>query len=220
MRISKRNAKGMACVTESVAFGRVSGYQSCKPFTWLLHSSNCRTGLMEAMNEPMFQEYRNTQVKLHAKHPNLRKIHEKNVFCCTSVNFGPRTVCKIHLDHSNRAAGWCVVSAWGNFDPTRGGHLVLWSLGLVIEFPPGSNIFIPSALIPHSNTPIQPKETRYSVTSWTASGIFRWVYNGFQSDKAWEQKATKADREKRQKDQESRWTESLRLFRQLKFRVQ
>ncbi|KAJ7620521.1 hypothetical protein DFH06DRAFT_1010638, partial [Mycena polygramma] len=37
------------------------------------------------------------------------------------------------------------------FDPNLGGHLILWDLNLVIRFPPGSSIFIPSALLRHSN---------------------------------------------------------------------
>ncbi|KAJ3886728.1 hypothetical protein GG344DRAFT_69418 [Lentinula edodes] len=49
-----------------------------------------------------------------------------------------------------------------------GGHLVLWDLGLVIRFPPGSTILFPSSLITHSTIPIQEGETRA---------------NGFQSDK-------------------------------------
>ncbi|EDR06992.1 uncharacterized protein LACBIDRAFT_299476 [Laccaria bicolor S238N-H82] len=61
-----------------------------------------------------------------------------------------------------------------------GSHLVLWDLGLVIEFPPGSTIFIPSASLDHSNASIQKEERRYSFTQYTAGGTFRWVDYGFQ----------------------------------------
>ncbi|KIJ96780.1 hypothetical protein K443DRAFT_134056 [Laccaria amethystina LaAM-08-1] len=66
-----------------------------------------------------------------------------------------------------------------NFE-NSGGHLVLWDLGLVIEFPPGSTIFIPSASLEHSNASIQKEERRYSFTQYTAGGTFRWVGYGFQ----------------------------------------
>lgn len=174
---------------------------------------------MKAMNGPMWHEYQEVQSQLYAHHPGLKRVHPKNPFCCTTVNFGPQTVCRAHLDHGNRAGGWCVISAWGSFDPTRGGHIVLWNLGLIVEFPARSSVFIPSALVPHSNTLVQPGETRYSVTSWTASGIFRWVYNRFKTDKQWEETATEEDRERRREEGKARWAESLKLFPRLKLPV-
>jgi hypothetical protein len=57
--------------------------------------------------------------------------------------------------------------------------LVLWDLGLVIEFPPGSTIFIPSASLEHSNASIQKEEQHYSFMQYTAGGTFWWVDYGF-----------------------------------------
>lgn len=59
---------------------------------------------------------------------------------------------------------------------------MLWELGLIIEFPPGSTIFLPSAAIAHSNTPVAAHETRTSFAQFTAGGLFRWAAHGFQSD--------------------------------------
>jgi hypothetical protein len=64
-----------------------------------------------------------------------------------TFNFGPQTVTFDHRDSGNLAFGWCAITAFGNFDPTCGGHLVLWDMKLVIEFPPGSTILIPSAMM-------------------------------------------------------------------------
>ncbi|KAJ7583710.1 hypothetical protein C8J56DRAFT_893383 [Mycena floridula] len=61
-------------------------------------------------------------------------------------------------------------------------HFVLWDLGLVIEFPPGSSILLMSATLEHSNTLIQPGETRCSLVQYSATGLFRWVENGGASD--------------------------------------
>ena len=55
---------------------------------------------------------------------------------------------------------------------------------MVIEFPRGSTIFIPSALITHSNLPIQPGERRMSFTQYTASGMFHWVAHGYRTKEA------------------------------------
>ncbi|KAJ7727870.1 hypothetical protein B0H14DRAFT_3169419 [Mycena olivaceomarginata] len=66
----------------------------------------------------------------------------------------------------------------------------------------GSSIFIPSAIVRHSNVPIQSHETRSSFTQYTAGGLFRWVRNGFMTDEDFELRASeeqKADRNRRQR---------------------
>lgn len=82
----------------------------------------------------------------------------------------------------NLAVGWCSVTALGKFDHKRGGHLVLWEPGLVIEFPPGSTILIPSAAIHHSNIPIGAKELRQSITQFSARAIFSYIDNGYKTN--------------------------------------
>ena len=76
---------------------------------------------------------------------------------------------------ASKEPGWCCITALGDFDPTKGGHLVLWDLKLVIEFPPGSTVLLPSAAIAHSNTAIDCREMRCSFTQFTAGGLFRWT---------------------------------------------
>jgi hypothetical protein len=79
--------------------------------------------------------------------------------------------------------GWCAIQAMGNFNPKLGGHLILWDLKMVIEFPPGALILIPSATLFHSNIPTQPGESRVSFTQYCAGGLFRFVDNGFKLEK-------------------------------------
>ncbi|KAF7288267.1 hypothetical protein HMN09_01411400 [Mycena chlorophos] len=111
----------------------------------------------------------------------LRRIfpHGTSVFPSCTFNFGPQTVTIPHLDLLNLAWGWCFITA-GDFDPKKGGHLILWDLKLFIRFPAGATIAIPSALLRHSNTSIQQDETRYSFTQFAAGGLFRFVENRFQ----------------------------------------
>lgn len=78
----------------------------------------------------------------------------------------------------------CAIQALGDFDPRLGGHLILWEIKKVVEFPPGSLVLIPSATITHSNTPIQPGETRTSFTQFCAGALFRFVDNGFRTEAA------------------------------------
>ncbi|KAJ3503436.1 hypothetical protein NLJ89_g8432 [Agrocybe chaxingu] len=122
--------------------------------------------------------------KLQDHDPSLRRPFDSSVFMATTYNLGPQTVCFRHLDSANLAYGWCAITALGSFDPTKGGHLVLWECKLIIEFPPGSTILIPSALIHHSNTPIAEGETRYSFTQYASGGLFRWVDHNFQTVEA------------------------------------
>lgn len=58
---------------------------------------------------------------------------------------------------------------------------------MVIEFPAGSTILIPSATLTHSNTPVRDGETRLSFTQFCAGGIFRYVDNGFRTEEEFEQ---------------------------------
>ncbi|KAF9010891.1 hypothetical protein BDZ89DRAFT_964339, partial [Hymenopellis radicata] len=63
----------------------------------------------------------------------------------------------------NLAWAWCAVPALGDFDPVFGGHLILWDLSLVIRFPPGATILLPSALLTHSNVAVREGEEHDSV---------------------------------------------------------
>jgi hypothetical protein len=109
----------------------------------------------------------------------LRRPFGGTPFGTITFNFGP-WVCTIpHKDFKNLSWGWCSITSLGNYDPQKGGHLILWGWGIAIEFPPHSTIFIPSAIIEHSNTAVQAGETRMSVTQYNSAGLFRWAAYGF-----------------------------------------
>lgn len=96
----------------------------------------------------------------------------------TTFNFGPTTCTKPHKDLKNLSWGFCSVTSLGSYDPTKGGHLVLWDLNMAIEFPPYSTILIPSAILLHSNTAIGDNETRLTVTQYSSAGLFAWSAYG------------------------------------------
>jgi hypothetical protein len=127
----------------------------------------------------MHDRYQETLDELINRDPKLRRMFPGTPFAAASVNFGPKTESFPHRDWANFAPGQCTITSLGDFDPKKGGHLALWDLGLVVCFPPGSVIFLPSALVRHSNTPIAPHERRYSFAQYTPGGLFRWVFNGF-----------------------------------------
>jgi len=160
----------------------------------------------------LFQYYWDNMTRLFSHDSTLRKIFPKYVWPAATFNFGPFTITFPHTDPGNLAWGWCSIAALGRFDPTKGGHLILWDLGIIIEFPPGSTILIPSALIVHSNTPIQNGETRYSFTQYCAGGLFHFIANGFRTDKAFMEKASRAQLADREAARSRRWEDGLAMF--------
>lgn len=106
----------------------------------------------------------------------------------------------------------CLVGALGNFDADKGGHFVCWDYDLIIRFPAGCSILIPSAVVTHSNTPIQEGEERFSIIQYSAGGLFRWVANGFKSDLAWFAKATDEAVKLRERARQARWATALKKF--------
>ncbi|KAJ7766400.1 hypothetical protein DFH07DRAFT_867033 [Mycena maculata] len=104
-----------------------------------------------------------------------------SIFSCAAFNFSTNVWTFRHRDVLNLAFGWCAVQALGEFDATEGGHIVLWDLKLVVEFPHGALVLIPSATIAHSNIPVQAGDERLSFTQFTPGGIFRYVDNGCQT---------------------------------------
>ena len=142
----------------------------------------------------------------------IRRNYEGTAFASVTINFGPRTVSVPHRDWANLSWGWCSICSLGNFNPTKGGHLVLWDLKLVVQFPPGSSITIPSAMVQHSNTPIGLGETRYSVAQFNSAGLFRWVDNGFMTDSDWLQAASEEDKERRENARRVRWKAGLKML--------
>ncbi|KAL0563861.1 hypothetical protein V5O48_018202, partial [Marasmius crinis-equi] len=176
------------------AFISIAGFMSTTFLTW---------------GPLLFLYYADNASKLLDKYPKLTLPFYNSIFAAFTVNFGPQTVCLPHRDTKNLAFGWCAITALGNFGYTCGGHLVLWDLKLVIEFPPGYTIFVPSAVVCHLNTKIQPGKEHFSFTMYTAGDIFRWVKHGFQKEGDYKKtKQAKADTNLNA----NRWQRGIGLF--------
>lgn len=120
-----------------------------------------------------------------------------------------------HTDHLNTFFTGCAVVSIGPpsaYDYKRGGHLILWDLGLVIEFPPGCVIILPSALITHSNIPIGPHERRHSATFFTAAGLLRWYVNGYMSDKEFVERASPMQLQAWKEQKANLWQTGLEIL--------
>lgn len=150
-------------------------------------------------------------------YPNLWSISKHLPFAACTVNFGPQTVLKLHRDFKNLVFGWCLVFVLGNFDHTRGGHLILWELKLLIELAPGDMVFLPSGCITHGNIPLAgADEKRYSVTWYSSGYLFRWIRAGFVNSKLWKAKDGKDFKEWYKKaNAKERWSRGWNLFQSL-----
>lgn len=142
----------------------------------------------------------------------LRRNHEKSPYAATTVNMKGEVICDDHTDSANLPFGWCRITPFGPFNYRRGGHMVLWDLGIAIEFPPGTTIYIPSALLVHSNLLIGEGEKRYSITSYSGGGLFRWIWNGGQTDEHWEEEATEEEIAQREWFRDTAWDTAMQYF--------
>ncbi|KAG6825172.1 hypothetical protein H0H92_004467 [Tricholoma furcatifolium] len=158
----------------------------------------------------LYQHYSDHVNPLFEKLPYLWRIFERCVFPTAAFNFGGNVVTKAHRDCMNSAIGWCAIIALGTFNPMKSGHAVFPDIKLIVEFPPGSVIFIPSATLTHGNLPVIDGE-RMSFTLYCSGGLFRYVDNGFRT----ESQLKRDDPEeyaRRCKLKDTRWMEDLKLY--------
>ncbi|KAJ7056329.1 hypothetical protein C8F01DRAFT_1062062 [Mycena amicta] len=159
----------------------------------------------------LFAAYSSAKQTFGKRMPALRWPFAGSAFAACTWNF-ITTVCAAHVDFVNLAWAWCAITALGRFNPDRGGHLIIWCLRLIIRFPPGSTIFIPSALLMHSNTPIQDGETRSSFVQYSAGGLFRWIDQDFMTQEEFLRTASDAELEAARVRAGTRWAEGIGHF--------
>lgn len=150
--------------------------------------------------------------RLLASNGTLTCLFDNSIMSAAAFNFGPRTVCLPHIDFSNLPFLWCFIWALGWYNWRKGGHLILWDLKLVIEFPPGSLAAIPSGVCCHSNTRISKHEMRSSFMQYSSGGNFRWVDRGFKSEKDFAATLTASQAEEEEGRKRARWEMGLNLF--------
>jgi len=85
-------------------------------------------------------------------------------------------------------------------------------LELVIQFPVGSTILVPLAIIKHPNTAIRKGEKRYSFTQYCAGGLFRWVDNGCKAAKEYWASLNEGEKVARERSDKERWEFGLNLL--------
>ncbi|KAL0067413.1 hypothetical protein AAF712_005642 [Marasmius tenuissimus] len=202
----RANKEAMDGLLEDRDLNRIAGLQSAAFETWSSAS--------------LYASYVENKRSLTKHDPSLRWNFSTSIFASITVNLGPRTVSIDHADQNNRCDSFCAITPLsppsGGFDYRLGGHLILWDLRIVVEFPPGTTILLPSAVLRHSNVAIGKHEKRYSVTQYSAGALFRWAEHGFQSeDSFYSRLSLDMLRQEKERD-DGRWVKSLDSFLNLR----
>lgn len=153
-----------------------------RSFVWVADDASY-AGAFAIGAPKLYKHYEETLTALLEHDDELVMPYDNSVQAATTFNFGPKTATKKHRDGVNLACGWCAVTPLGRFDYKKGGHLVFHQFKVIVELPPHVTALFMSAIVDHSNLPVQEHEVRMSVTHYTAGPIFRWVEYGFRTEK-------------------------------------
>ncbi|THU92560.1 hypothetical protein K435DRAFT_758143 [Dendrothele bispora CBS 962.96] len=162
----------------------------------------------------LYSYYSTCQKKLLESDPSLKPPFPNSIWSTATFDFGPQTICFPRVGDSNLPFEWCAIWALGDYDPKQSAHLILWDLRLVIEFPPGSLVFIPSGILVRSNVSIRQHEKRYSFTQYTPGSLFRWVDDQGCQEQT-EHGVSQTDAQVQEEEAEKakkRWTTGLELL--------
>ncbi|KAH6899086.1 hypothetical protein BKA70DRAFT_1115654 [Coprinopsis sp. MPI-PUGE-AT-0042] len=164
---------------------------------------------------PGFYHYAKVRLdSLYQRMPELSRNFDRSVYPRAAFNLGSSLCTLPHLDLMNCPFGLCSIQAFGTFNHKRSGHLILPDLKLIIEFPSGSLILMPSATLQHANTPVLAGERRSSFTQYCPGGLFRFVDNDFKT-KAALKTANPALYKKNMELKKQRWEMGLSLWNTL-----
>ena len=139
-------------------------------------------GSFAAFAPKVFRTYTDKLSGLFEHIPDLQRNFARSVFPTASFDFSNGRPCRVHDVHPNGSAGWVALFAGGDFDPTTGGHLYLPQVQLVIEFPPGATILIPSTLV-YGIIPVPEGQTRYTFSQYIPIDVVRYIDNGYRTHK-------------------------------------
>ncbi|KAK7032025.1 hypothetical protein R3P38DRAFT_2522527, partial [Favolaschia claudopus] len=152
-------------------------------------------GVLEAYCPTAFSALEDQKAQMLAYDPDAVYPCETSVFSAITLElggphhiispFGPRG----RFD----PATWCIITSLGVYDPRLGGHIILWDIGWVLVFPPGTSILLPPGLVRYSFVKVRPHESRYLLIQYAGSGIRRFFENGERKDEEFAAEATREE---------------------------
>ncbi|KAJ7829913.1 hypothetical protein B0H13DRAFT_1655419 [Mycena leptocephala] len=156
-------------------------------------------GLLEAFCPSAFRTLK-TQKEAFLRHDEQSLYPtDSSIFSAATFELGgPHRQTYAGLPDRHQPGTWSILTSLGNYAPMVGGHIILWDLGLVVSFPAGSSILIPTSVLRYSFVRVRPGERRYSLIQWAGAGIFRWFLNGRHTDIEFATNATWEEHEARE----------------------
>ncbi|KAJ6501534.1 hypothetical protein C8R47DRAFT_970289 [Mycena vitilis] len=171
-------------------------------------------GLLETYCPDAFQALKAQKDDFLKYNPDAIYPSDASVFSAATFEFGGphRQTAPGGAPNRYGASSWAVLTALGKYSHHRGGHIILWDLGLVITFPPGTTILLPPSIIRYSFVKVGEGEHRYSLLQWAGAGIERWFHNGRRSDLEFAVKASREQHNLREQHRRDAHSGSLDLF--------
>ncbi|KAJ7186911.1 hypothetical protein C8R46DRAFT_879457 [Mycena filopes] len=189
-----------------VGFGtRKRGDESC-----CLVLTSTFAGVLESYCFAAFAALQSQKESFLQEFPDALYPSASSVFSAATVEFsGP------HLRATNsrhEPTTWSILIALGHYSATHGGHIILWDLGLIVGFPSGCCILLPTGLIRYSFVKVRANETRHSIVQWAGPGITRWLQNGKCSDIEFAARASREEHSTREARRELAQDDSMSAF--------
>ncbi|KAF7320031.1 hypothetical protein MKEN_00787100 [Mycena kentingensis (nom. inval.)] len=135
----------------------------------------------------------------------------RSAFACVAFNFGPQSAAIFHRDWTDAAGEICTAWAGGKFNHKKRGHILFLELKIALEFPPGTLVLFPSAILTHANIPVAPHEQRVSIVQYTPGNLARFVDNGFRTEAQYLAEDEEGYHEMMERKR-TRWAKGLALF--------
>jgi hypothetical protein len=107
--------------------------------------------------------------------------YQHSVFTTTEISFGhaPSPAWKNIMTAFDTMEAITVLGSW---DPRKGGGIMFWHDGTMLELIPGATVLFPAGTKNYSLVAIAPHETRYVFRQYCHAGVLRWIEKGGRSD--------------------------------------
>lgn len=178
-------------IKNSVAFNAISAYQNRKCRIYLC------IRLIIIVDVDLYQQfaprgYANAGLQIdQLVHRHLVfPAFDRSVFTTSEISFGDSEPTLSHKNYNGGLDNMEVITSFGTYDHTKGGHIIFWEDDKVIELRSGGSVMWPAGSKRFSFVPVSGNEERFLLRQFCHAGILHWVEKGRRSDIEFEDAAT------------------------------
>lgn len=107
--------------------------------------------------------------------------YQHSVFTTTEISFG-HAPSPAHKNIMTAFDTMEAITVLGSWDPRKGGGIMLWHDGAMLELIPGATVLFPAGSKNYSLVAVGPHETRYVFRQYCHAGVLRWIEKAGRSD--------------------------------------